>query len=69
MPVAVSRDRNGDSSTTSGQIEWESAPFGSAGRDESNGIRLEVGARLSLSAGVITVIAPQPTVRQTREIL
>ena len=35
-----------DSSTTSGRIELESGLFESAGRDKSNGIRLEVVACL-----------------------
>ena len=57
-----------DSSTTSGRIELGSGPFEYAGRDESNGIRLEAVACLKLSAGLKRVISHQPEVRQTQEI-
>jgi len=44
MPVAVSRVRKRDSSSASGPQGPGSGPSESAGRDESNGIRLEAGA-------------------------
>jgi len=44
MPVAVSRVKKGDSSSARGPQGPGSGPLEPAGRDESNGIRLEAGA-------------------------